>query len=88
MRLGLLPHLASAGREKQMGTVPRYRADITGQVANFIADFEATVRGEIEHSDNFIFAVEDCEHAVTEYKDYLTEREMATAFKRAQRAAA
>lgn len=67
---------------------PRYRADVKGNVANLIADFEATCRGEIEHGETFVFTWQDCERAVEEYQDYLTEREMAAAFKRAQRVAA
>lgn len=66
---------------------PKYRADIKGEVANYISDFEASCRGEMEHSDDFIFAWQDC-RAVEEYQDYLTDKEMAAAFKRAQRVAA
>ena len=64
--------------------VPKCRADIDGQVANFIADFEAAVRGEIEHSAD-ILNVKDCANTVKAYGDYLTPKEMAAAFKRAQK---
>ena len=65
---------------------PKYRADIKGQVAIYIAEFEASVRAEINNpeSDTFLFCVEDA-HAYAEYSDYLTEHEMQAAFKRAER---
>lgn len=66
-------------------STPKYRADIKGEVANYIADFEATCRGEIEQGDSFVFTWQDCEDAVREYSDYLTEREMKAAFERARR---
>lgn len=68
---------------------PRYRYDLQrGDLHRFIADFEASVRGEINNPENmdFLFCAEDAQ-AYGEFKDYLTEREMKAAFERAQRAA-
>jgi hypothetical protein len=65
-------------------TSPKYRADIAGQVKEFIADLEIACRSELAHGDNFTLSVEDVP-AYADYKDWLTEREMQAAFKRAQR---
>lgn len=64
---------------------PKYRNEIKGQVAQFIADFQASVAGELSNPENetFLFCHEDAA-AYDEYKDYLTESEMRAAFKRAQ----
>lgn len=67
-------------------TMPRYRSDTKGRVAEFIADFQASVRGEMTNPDNeyFLLCPEDA-YAYDEFKDYLTEAEMRAAFNRAQR---
>lgn len=66
------------------GTAPKHRADVAGNIKASIADFEHGVRNELEHSGEFLFAVEDT-HNYDEWKDYLTLAEMRAAFKRAQR---
>jgi hypothetical protein len=70
-------------------STPRYRADIKGQVAQFLDDFQASVAGEINNPEsmNFLLCVEDAD-AYEEFKDYLTDKEMTAAFKRAQRVGA
>lgn len=75
-----------AGSPQARAVPPKYRADIKGQVAQFIADFQASVAGEIRNpdSDSFLLCVEDA-HAYEEFKDYLTAAEMKAAFNRAQR---
>jgi hypothetical protein len=64
-------------------TQPKYRVETKGRLADYIADCQASMAGEIAGSGNFIFTWEDCEESVREWGDFLTEREMATCFKRA-----
>ena len=66
-------------------TAPKYRGDIAGQVRENVADCESAMRGELGSSLDFILTAEDTE-AWQEYRDYLTEKEMRDAFKRASRA--
>lgn len=65
-------------------TKPRYRDDIKGQVTALMADCQASMAGELAHSDDFIFQADDTQ-TWSEYADYLTSEEMRRCFVRAQR---
>lgn len=61
---------------------PRDREDTKGNLPAFKADFEATLRGEAnDPEEGFMFNLEET-NAYSEYKDYLTVREMETIFRR------
>jgi len=79
-------YTAAACTDQQQGTnlsdTPRYRDEIKGQVASFVADFEASVGCELRYGDSFLLDYKDSA-AYAEYRDYLTEREMSAAFHRA-----
>lgn len=64
-----------------MSRVPKYRADVKGNVRANILDFEATLRGEIRNADYFVVDVTDTD-AYREYECYLTDAEMEAAFRK------
>lgn len=63
----------------------KYKADIAGDVAAVKADCVATMRNEIANADIFVLAWEDCENALREYGELLTEAQLKACFKQAQR---
>lgn len=75
------PRLGQSGAgERNMQ--PRDREDTKGNLSAFKADFEVTLRGEVnDPEEGFMFNLEET-HAYSEYKDYLTVREMETIFRR------
>lgn len=62
---------------------PRYRTAITGSVSLYITDCASQMRNELQNADHLILGVEDTS-AWVEFADYLTDREMRAAFKRAR----
>lgn len=65
--------------------MPKYRADVAGNLAGIKEDCIATFRGEMNNADCFIIDMEDCENTMREYGDYLTVAELRACFKKAQK---
>jgi hypothetical protein len=67
-----------------MARVPKYRADVKGNVAKLIEEATDVFWNNIHSDDCFVFCVEDCA-SYDEYFDYLTDAELARAFKAASK---
>lgn len=65
--------------------IPKYRDDIKGNVRAILADCTQLMKGEINHADFFMVQAEDCTLAMQEYRDLLTDAELARCFKAALR---
>lgn len=64
--------------------MPKYRADIAGNIKGVMEDCVALMRGELRDADFFMAEAADCESAMREYGDYLTAAELARCFERAK----